>query len=77
MLQTISGTYRNGKIELSEPPTGIIESQVFVTFVSPQSANTKHQLITFGMFPGVQQSTETDFEEAEFQGDADDSLDWS
>jgi hypothetical protein len=77
MLQTISGTYRNGKIELSESPTGIIESQVLVTFVSPQSANTQHQLITFGMFAGVQQSTEIDFEDAEFQGDADDSLDWS
>jgi hypothetical protein len=77
MLQTISGTYRNGKIELSESPTDIVESQVFVTFVSPQPARVPHQLMTFGMFSGVQQSTETDFEDAEFQGDADDSLDWS
>lgn len=29
------------------------------------------------MFSGNQQSTETDFQIAEFHGDKDDSLDWS
>ncbi|NEU75866.1 hypothetical protein PI95_025740 [Hassallia byssoidea VB512170] len=33
MLQTIQGTYKNGKIELAETPQGITESAVFVTFL--------------------------------------------
>lgn len=33
MLQTIQGTYKNGKIELAETPQGISESAVFVTFL--------------------------------------------
>ena len=33
MLQTIQGTYKNGKIELAETPQGITESLVFVTFL--------------------------------------------
>lgn len=33
MLRTIEGIYKNGKIELSETPTGITESSVFVTFL--------------------------------------------
>jgi hypothetical protein len=75
MLQTIQGIYRNGRIDLLEIPQGITESQVFVTFVPPQISNTNHHLMSFGMFAGVQQSTEADFKEAEFQGDAGDALD--
>ena len=33
MLQTIQGTYKNGKIELAETPQGMTESVVFVTFL--------------------------------------------
>jgi hypothetical protein len=75
MLQTIQGIYRNGKIDLLEIPQGITDSQVFVTFVTPQISNTNHRLMSFGMFAGVQQSTEAD-KEAEFQDDAGDALDW-
>jgi hypothetical protein len=77
MLQTIQGIYRNGEIELLEPPQGITESQVFVTFLTPQLSRSTHSLMSFGMFAGVQQSTEADFKEAEFQGDADDALNWA
>ena len=70
MLQTIQGIYRNGKIELLESPQGIAESQVFVTFLGPQPSSATQQLMSFGMFSGTQQSTEADFKEAEFQGDA-------
>lgn len=34
MLQTVQGTYRNGKIELIETPQGLTESEVFVTFLT-------------------------------------------
>jgi hypothetical protein len=77
MLQTIRGIYRNGEIKLSETPQGIDESQVFVTFLRPLLSDTTHHLMSFGMFADVQQSTEADFKEAEFQGDADDALNWA
>jgi hypothetical protein len=77
MSQTIQGIYKNGKIELADIPQGITESQVLVTFLNLQSPErTKHTMV-FGMFSGIQQSTEADFKEAEFYGDADDALDWA
>ena len=33
MLQTVKGVYRNGKIELTEIPQNILESQVLITFI--------------------------------------------
>ncbi|MEH1907397.1 MAG: hypothetical protein V7L05_16580 [Nostoc sp.] len=70
MLQTIQGIYRNGKIELAEVPQDITESQVFVTFLTSKSVSLDSQLMSFGMFSGSQQSTESDFKDAEFHGDA-------
>jgi hypothetical protein len=77
MLQTIQGIYRNGKIELTEIPQDISESQVFVTFFKPQLVTLASQIMSFGMFLGAQQSTESDFKDTEFNGDADDGLGWS
>ncbi|MDF5737633.1 MULTISPECIES: hypothetical protein [unclassified Nostoc] len=74
MLQTIQGIYRNGKIELAEVPQNITESQVFVTFLTSQSVSLDSQLMSFGMFSGSQQSTESDFKDAEFHGNADEAL---
>ena len=38
MLKSIEGVYRNGKIELSEQPTDIVdETRVIVTFLEPKS----------------------------------------
>jgi hypothetical protein len=70
MLQTIPGIYRNGEIELSESPQGIVESQVFVTFLTPQLASTTHHLMSFSMFADVQQSTEADFKDNDRTADA-------
>ena len=77
MSQTIQGIYKNGKIELADIPQGITESQVLVTFLNIQSPKTNKHTMVFGMFSGIQQSTEADFKEAEFHGDADDALDWA
>ncbi len=77
MLQTIQGTYRNGKIELLETPQGITESEVFVTFLPSQPTSATSPLMSFGMFAGGQPSTQADFKDAEFQGDADDALNWA
>jgi hypothetical protein len=35
MLTTVEGRYRNGVIELTEPPVALDESRVLVTFLGP------------------------------------------
>ncbi|BAZ79694.1 hypothetical protein PN497_20740 [Sphaerospermopsis kisseleviana CS-549] len=76
MLQAIEGIYKDGKVELKELPSDISESLVIVTFLKSEKNQIKNQIMKFGMFSGNNQSTETDFEIAEFHGDSEDSLDW-
>ena len=77
MLQSIVGTYENGTVQLTEIPPNIRSSKVIVTFLDSIDTNPTNQFITLGMFSGKNQSTAEDFTIAEFQGDLDDSLDWS
>jgi hypothetical protein len=77
MLQAIEGIYKDGKVELKELPSDISESLVIVTFLKSEKNQIKNQIMQFGMFSGNNQSTETDFEIAEFHRDSEDSLDWS
>ncbi|MBD2691273.1 hypothetical protein [Anabaena catenula] len=77
MLQAIEGIYKDGKVELKELPSDISESLVIVTFLKSEKNQQKNQMMKFGMFSGNNQSTEADFEIAEFHGDSEDSLDWS
>ena len=69
MLKAIEGIYKNGKVELVEMPEGISESRVIVTFLKAKADSQSSQIIQFGMFSGSQQSTEADFQLAEFLGD--------
>ncbi len=77
MLQSIEGVYKQGKVELIELPSDISESRVIVTFLESKKNPVKKQIMQFGVFSGNQQSTEADFEIAEFHGDSEDNLDWS
>ncbi len=77
MLQAFEGIYRNGVIELLEFPDRIDESRVLITFLTAPSIPQLPFFIQFGMFAGPQQSTEADFEIAQFQGDPDDGLNWA
>ena len=77
ILQAIEGVYRNGTVELTEVPTGISESRVVVTFLQAESTPQVKAIMRFGMFAGLNQSTEEDFRSAEFMGDSDDKIDWS
>lgn len=77
MLQSVKGIYRQGKIELLETPNNLEESSVIITFLEDKPIQKYAKLMCFGMFTGDYQSTEEDFSFAEFQGDADDHLDWS
>ncbi len=71
MLQAIEGIYKDGKVELKELPSDISESLVIVTFLKSEKNHRKNKIMKFGMFSGNQQSTEADFEIAEFHGDSD------
>lgn len=78
MLQTIQGTYKNGRIQLTEIPKNISESEILITFL-PQDKNTmktkSKKIIYFGMFLGDNQSTEADFKQAEYTENFEDNLD--
>ena len=42
MLTSVEGTYRNGRIELREPPAGVRdETQVIVTFMGPRDLDLR------------------------------------
>lgn len=47
MLTSIEGTYRNGQIELKEPPSGIeSETPVIVTFIGSSDVDLRTQGIS-------------------------------
>ncbi|GAB1543127.1 hypothetical protein NUACC21_58010 [Scytonema sp. NUACC21] len=77
MLRSIEGIYKNGKIKLFESPLDLSESRVLVTFLETETTSVQNQLMQFGMFSGRKQSTEEDFQIAEFYRDNEDELDWS
>ncbi len=77
MLKVIEGIYRNGTVELNEVPTEISESRVVVTFLQAESTTQAKAIMRFGMFAGLNQSTEEDFCSAGFVGNSDDGMDWS
>ena len=70
MLQSIEGIYKNGEIKLAELPIHVSESIVIVTFLEPKTTPKQKRMMQFGMLSGNQQSTEADFELAEFHGDS-------
>jgi len=76
MLKAVEGVYKHGKIELSEVPPDIVQSRVIVTFLEATSEITP-QMMYFGMFAAANQSTEKDFQIAEFHSGIDDGLNWS
>lgn len=93
MMQTVRGVYRDGRVELLEPPSGITEGEVLVIFGQfsvGEAKSTKDfykeksapdnspRRLYFGMFSGEgKELTLEDFREAEFRGDDDGGLDWT
>ncbi len=74
MFQAVEGIYRNGTIELLEVPPNIHESRVLITFLAPARPE-KTNLMTLGMFRGLEQSTDEDFIIAQFNGNSEPQLD--
>ncbi len=71
MLLTIEGTFKDGKVELSETPQGLREAKVLVTFLESAQAKPRPQMMRFGQLSGPKEkmSTEEDFRSAEWRGD--------
>lgn len=73
MMNTVEGTYRNGRVELAETPQGIEEARVLVTFLDDSSRDLKSspepgkQGLRYGMYPGEGVTNEEDFRLAEYQ----------
>jgi hypothetical protein len=66
-LLTVEGTYKDGKIRLAEPPQGVQEARVLVTFL-PQQKPLPPRYMTFGQLRGNsdRMSDEDDFKIAEW-----------
>lgn len=69
MLFTVEGTYKNGKVELTETPASIQEAKVLVTFLTTETKAPLPHYLTYGQFAGEQMSTEEDFRLAEWRGE--------
>ncbi|HEV8713612.1 MAG TPA: hypothetical protein VGX03_12390, partial [Candidatus Binatia bacterium] len=70
MLFTIEGTYKDGKIELTETPAGVQQAKVLVTFLTTETQTVQRRYMTYGQFAGERMSTEEDFHIAEWRGEA-------
>jgi hypothetical protein len=69
MLFTVEGTYTEGKVELSEQPTGIKHAKVLVTFLTIEEKPELPCSMRYGQFAGISLSTEDDFRIAEWRGE--------
>ena len=69
MLLTVEGTYTEGKVELTEQPTGIKYAKVLVTFLTAEEEPRLPHSMRYGQFAGASLSTEDDFRSAEWRGE--------
>jgi hypothetical protein len=69
MLLTVEGTYKDGKVELAETPTGVKQARVLVTFLAPETVVPLRSHMVYGQFAGARMSTEEDFRIAEWYGE--------
>ena len=75
MLLTAEGIYSDGKVELTETPTGVHRAKVLVTFLAQEKTPVSTRYLSYGQFAGERMSTEEDFSTAEWRGEAEDQDD--
>ena len=68
MTAIVEGVYKQGKIELLQPPAGLPEGRVRIIVIAEERPKPPPRLMTFGMYPG-DTSTLEDFKEAEWHGE--------
>jgi hypothetical protein len=67
-LLTVEGTYKDGKVSLLDPPAGVREARVIVTFLPENVASGESRMMTFGQLrvEGERMSDDQDFKAAEW-----------
>jgi hypothetical protein len=65
MTAIVEGVYKEGKIELLQPPADLPEGRVRVIVMSDDRPKPAPRMMTFGMFPG-DSSTLEDFKEPQW-----------
>ena len=71
MLLTVEGIYSDGKVELTEKPTGVEHAKVLVTFLPQTGPPESVRYLRSGQFAGEHMSTEEDFSTAEWHSETD------
>ncbi len=70
MVNAVEGVYKDGKVELAEPPQGVSEARVIVFFI-PNGKPSAGTMLMPGIFPGPPFTDEEDFKIAEWHGPKD------
>ncbi|HUY34383.1 MAG TPA: hypothetical protein VMV69_16675 [Pirellulales bacterium] len=66
MTTIVEGFYRDGHIELSEPPRGLQEGPVRVILIAEEQPKSPPSLLPFGKYATGGMSTIEDFKDAEW-----------
>jgi hypothetical protein len=69
MSTTVTGIYREGKIELLSMPAGVREGPVRVTLEEVTEVRPEPSLLPYGKYREGRESTEEDFRIAEWRGE--------
>jgi hypothetical protein len=69
MATTVAGIYKEGRIELLAPPEGVHEGPVMVTLEQVTKVKPEPCLLPYGQYREGRESTEEDFEIAEWRGE--------
>jgi hypothetical protein len=64
----VEGVYKDGKIELLQPPQNLPEGRVRVVLIADDRLKPPPHILTYGKFPG-DTSTLDDFNEAQWRGE--------
>ena len=69
MTATVTGVYKEGKLELLEVPKGLREGRVRVVLTEDEVLEPKPQYLTFGKYRGDIDTPLETFKEAEWHGE--------
>jgi hypothetical protein len=71
MTTSVTGIYKDGKVELLETPEGLREGRVRVILIEEAEPNPKPepQYLQFGKYKGERETTLEDFKDAEWHGE--------
>ena len=69
MATIVEGFYKQGTIQLTDPPHGLPEGHVRVILITENQPKPPPRYLTFGKYQTGRMSTVEDFQEAEWHGE--------